>query len=388
MNIHEKYINRCIQLAQNGLGTTYPNPMVGSVLVYNDIIIGEGWHRKAGENHAEVIAIRSVKEESLIKKSTIYVSLEPCSHYGRTPPCSDLIIASGIKKVVIGTIDPFAKVSGRGIKKLLDAGCEVKVGILETDCKNLNRRFFTFHEKKRPYIILKWAQTEDLFIAPEKRTDRSPVWITNKYSKQLVHKWRSEEAAILIGTNTAVEDDPELNTRLWKGLDPVRVILDKNLRIPLDSKLFNGAAKTLIFCSEESLKSTINNSEEKSIIYVAVDFGKELVSQICAILYKQDLQSVIIEGGRQTLQSFIDSGIWDEARVFTGKVNFQSGVKAPDFKRNYAQETQIKNLGASPRAMDSENNFANSRHPDSYRDGNKILDEGLKSDNLKIYYND
>jgi diaminohydroxyphosphoribosylaminopyrimidine deaminase/5-amino-6-(5-phosphoribosylamino)uracil reductase len=353
VNIHEKYINRCIQLAQNGLGTTYPNPMVGSVLVYNDKIIGEGWHQKAGENHAEVNAIKSVKEESLIRKSTIYVSLEPCSHYGKTPPCSDLIIASCIKKVVIGCVDPFAKVSGRGIKKLLDAGCEVNVGVLETECKKLNKRFFTFHKKKRPFIILKWAQTENLFIAPEKRTDRSPVWITNKYSKQLVHKWRSEEAAILVGTNTAVADNPELSTRLWKGLDPVRVVLDKNLRIPLDSKLFNRAVKTLIFSSEESLKTTKNSSKSQSnVFYEAVDFEKEMVSQICAVLYTQNLQSVIVEGGSQTLQSFIDSGLWDEAQVFTGKMNFQNGVKAPDFRRNYEQEIK------------------------------------LKSDNLKIYYND
>ena len=348
MNIHEKYIKRCIQLAQNGLGTTYPNPMVGSVLVHNDKVIGEGWHKKAGENHAEVNAIKSVKEESLIRKATIYVSLEPCSHYGRTPPCSDLVIASGIKKVVIGTVDPFAKVSGRGIKKLLDAGCEVNVGILEAECNKLNKRFFTFHQKKRPYIILKWAQTEGGFIAPEKRTDRSPVWITNKYSRQLVHKWRSEEAAILIGTNTAVEDDPELNTRLWKGSNPVRIVLDRDLRIPSGSKIFNDAAKTIVFCSEESLKT----SENRNVTYEAVDFRERLIPQIFEVLYNQELQSVIIEGGSQTLQSFIDSGYWDEARIFTGKVNFQNGIKAPNFKMKYSQELQIG------------------------------------SDNLKIYYND
>ena len=182
MNIHEKYIKRCIELAQNGLGTTYPNPMVGSVIVYNEMIIGEGWHRKAGEPHAEVNAINSVKDESLLKKATIYVSLEPCSHFGKTPPCSDLIIAKGIKKVVIGTMDPFAKVAGRGIKKLMDAGCEVKIGKLEDQCQDLNKRFFTFHKKQRPYIILKWAQTQDGYIAPEKKDEKRPVWITNKYS--------------------------------------------------------------------------------------------------------------------------------------------------------------------------------------------------------------
>lgn len=343
MNIHEKYIKRCIQLAQNGLGTTYPNPLVGSVLVYNDKIIGEGWHQRAGENHAEVNAIKSVKEESLIKKATIYVSLEPCSHYGRTPPCSDLIIASGIKKVVIGTVDPFAKVSGKGIKKLLEVGCEVNVGIMEAECKKLNKRFFTYHEKKRPYIILKWAQTEDGFIAPEKRPDRSPVWITNKFSKQLVHKWRSEEAAILIGTNTAVEDDPELTTRLWQGQDPVKVVLDKNLRIPTDSKIFQGTGKTIVFCSVKLQKPSENNAEAKTnIIHEAVNFDEELIPQMLEILYKHELQSVIVEGGSQTLQGFLDSGCWDEARVFTGKEKFGKGVIAPRFEMNYTKEVLLR----------------------------------------------
>ena len=227
MNIHEKYIKRCIELAKNGLGATYPNPLVGSVIVYKNKIIGEGWHQKAGAPHAEVNAINSVKDESLLNKSTIYVSLEPCSHFGKTPPCSDLIIAKGIKKVIIGTVDPFAEVAGRGIKKLMEAGCEVQVGILEKECQDLNKRFFTFHQKKRPYIILKWAQTTDGFIAPKVQEKREPVWITNQYSKQLVHKWRSEEQAILVGTNTAIADNPKLNTRLWNGKNPVRVVIDK-----------------------------------------------------------------------------------------------------------------------------------------------------------------
>ena len=193
VNIHEKYIKRCLQLSENGLGSTYPNPMVGSVIVYEDKIIGEGWHQKAGEAHAEVNAVNSVKNPELLKKSTIYVSLEPCSHFGKTPPCSDLIIAKGIKKVVVATVDPFAEVAGRGIKKLMEAGCDVMLGVLEKEAQDLNKRFFTFHNKKRPYIILKWAQTENGFIAPFKREDRAPVWISNRYSKQLVHKWRAEE---------------------------------------------------------------------------------------------------------------------------------------------------------------------------------------------------
>lgn len=331
MKIHEKYINRCIQLAQNALGATYPNPMVGSVLVYEDIIIGEGWHHKAGEPHAEVNAIRSIKDASLIKKATIYVSLEPCSHYGKTPPCSDLIIASGIKKVIIGTVDPFAKVQGKGIKKLLDAGCEVRVGILEADCKLLNKRFFTFHEKKRPFIILKWAQTEDGFIAPEIRNERKPVWITNSNSNQLVHKWRSEEQAILVGTTTAVADNPKLNTRLWQGEDPVRIVIDRELKVPLESSVFDGSVRTIIICGRSSdHRDTIG--QVPRLTYAEVDFKKELAAQICEVLYQNEIQSVIVEGGTKTLQTFIDAYLWDEARVFTGSKQFRSGVKAPKFQ--------------------------------------------------------
>lgn len=328
-------------MAQNGLGTTYPNPMVGSVVVHNNRIIGEGWHRIAGEAHSEVNAIKSVKNESVLKEATIYVSLEPCSHFGKTPPCSDLIISQGIKKVVIGTVDPFAKVAGRGIKKLLNAGCEVKVGILEKECRDLNRRFFTFHQKKRPYIILKWAQSEDGFLAPDIREKREPVWITNTYSKQLVHKWRSEEQAILVGTNTAVADNPELTTRLWKGNDPVRVVFDKELRIPMDSFLFNEKTKTIVLTkktpSKEQLKQDVEN-----LFYEKIDFSEIVPQQVNEILVKHELQSVIIEGGAQTLQSFIDAGLWDEARVFSGKVQFKKGIKAPGISGNLISE---KNIG-------------------------------------------
>ncbi len=344
MKIHEKYINRCIQLAQNGLGTTYPNPMVGSVLTYENRIIGEGWHRKAGEPHAEVNAIRSVKDQSLLKKATIYVSLEPCSHYGKTPPCSDLIIASGIRKVVIGTVDPFAKVKGRGIKKLLDAGCEVSVGILEDQCRELNKRFFTFHEKKRPYIILKWAQTENNFIAPSAKEERAPVWITNKYSRQMVHKWRSEEQAILVGTNTAVADNPKLNTRLWEGSNPIRILLDQNLRTPIDSALLDGSVKTIVITSQASQDSfTKPETGKNKLILETIDFNKEIASQIAEVLFQHELQSVIIEGGGKTLQTFIDSGLWDEARIFTGETMFSEGVKAPEFKGKLARK---HNLGS------------------------------------------
>ncbi|WP_081212385.1 bifunctional diaminohydroxyphosphoribosylaminopyrimidine deaminase/5-amino-6-(5-phosphoribosylamino)uracil reductase RibD [Salegentibacter sediminis] len=338
MNIHEKYIKRCIQLAQNGLGTTYPNPMVGSVIVYKNKIIGEGWHRIAGEPHAEVNAINSVEDQSALKNSTIYVSLEPCSHYGKTPPCSDLIIAKGIKKVVIGSVDPFAEVAGRGIKKLLDAGCEVQVGILEKECQWLNRRFFTFHQKKRPYIILKWAQSQDAFIAPEKQEKREPVWITNQHSNQLVHKWRSEEQGIMVGTQTAVADNPKLSTRLWDGPDPVRVVLDRNHRIPKDSALFDGSVKTLVFT--EKPKEVVVTG--KNLIFEKIDFKSKLPQQICEVLYRHELQSVIIEGGAKTLQTFIDDDLWDEARIFTGKVQLRNGVKAPVFSGKIISEKNIK----------------------------------------------
>lgn len=338
VKIHEKYIKRCIQLAQNGLGRTYSNPMVGSVIVHKNRIIGEGWHRKAGAPHAEVNAIKSVENKELLKASTIYVSLEPCSHYGKTPPCSNLIIDSGIKKVVIGTVDPFSEVAGRGIKKLFDAGCEVRVGILEEECRELNKRFFTFHTKKRPYIILKWAESSDGFLSPsyQKEQERKPVWITNRYSKQLVHKWRSEEQAILAGTNTAVADNPKLNTRLWTGSNPTRIVLDKSLRIPRDSHLFNNSIKTIILTEQDKPDKSSEN-----IIFEKLNFNGDLVKQVCDVLYKHEIQSLIVEGGKQTLQSFIDSELWDEARVFQGQVQFTKGTATPTISGRLIFEGKI-----------------------------------------------
>jgi len=336
VNIHEKYIKRCIELAQNGLGTTYPNPMVGSVIVYNEKIIGEGWHKKAGEAHAEVNAINSVKDESLLKHATIYVSLEPCSHFGKTAPCSDLIIAKGIKKVIIGTMDPFAKVAGRGIKKLMDAGCEVNVGILEEECLELNKRFFTFHKKQRPYIILKWAQTQDGYIAPEKRDEKRPVWITNKYSGQLVHKWRSEEAAILVGTNTALKDNPSLNVRKWTGNNPTRIVIDRDLKIPKDYSVFDGKQKTIVICETKP-----TDSENENLIFEELDFSENIARDICKVLHQHEIQSIIIEGGSHTLQQFIDANFWDEARIFTGKSHFRKGIKAPEFLGIMVSEKSI-----------------------------------------------
>lgn len=345
MNIHEKYIKRCIELAKNGLGATYPNPLVGSVIVHKNKIIGEGWHQKAGEAHAEVNAVNSVKDTSLLKHATIYVSLEPCSHYGKTPPCSDLIIAKGIKKVIIGTIDPFARVAGRGIKKLMEAGCKVQVGVLEKECQDLNKRFFTFHQKKRPYIILKWAQTADGFIAPKIQEKREPVWITNQYSKQVVHKWRSEEQAILVGTNTAIADNPKLNTRLWRGENPVRIVIDRELKIPKNSALFDHSIKTIVITEKAETASP-------NLVFETLRFKEQFPAQICEVLYRHNIQSLIIEGGAKTLQAFIDSNLWDEARVFSGISEFHQGIKAPVFS------------------------------------GKRILKTSLERDTLKIYKND
>ena len=325
MKTHDTYIKRCIELAKNGLGTTYPNPLVGSVIVYNDKIIGEGWHRKSGEPHAEVNAINSVKDKSLLSKSTIYVSLEPCSHFGKTPPCCDLIIANKIPNVVIGTIDPFAKVAGTGIKKLIEAGKNVIVGILEDECNKLNKRFFTFQNKKRPYIILKWAESEDGFIAPLTKEKKEPVWITNEFSRQLVHKWRSEEQAILVGTITVIEDNPSLTTRDWSGNHPIRIVLDQNNRISKESHIFDNQVKTITITKEN------------------INFNNNIALEITDFLFNEGIQSVIIEGGRQTLQTFIDANIWDEARVFRGEIYFKSGTKAPTISRENSKKEKILN---------------------------------------------
>lgn len=328
MKIHEKYIKRCIELAKNGLGTTSPNPMVGSVIVYNKTIIGEGYTSPYGGNHAEVNAINSVKDKELLKKVTLYVSLEPCNHFGKTPPCSDLIIKHNIPEVVVGCIDPFDKVAGKGIEKLKKHGCNVEVGVLEDECMELNKRFFTYHTKKRPYIILKWAETMDGFISPHlgtlpKGEEAKPIWITNQYSRQLVHKWRSEEQAILVGTNTAINDNPKLDLRNWHGKDPVRIVLDRNLRIPKNYHLFDKSIETIVL--------TENKNEEgaENLIFEQIDFSKDLVQQICEVLYRYTIQSVIIEGGSQTLQTFVNANLWDEARIFIGDATFNKGVKTP-----------------------------------------------------------
>jgi diaminohydroxyphosphoribosylaminopyrimidine deaminase/5-amino-6-(5-phosphoribosylamino)uracil reductase len=332
---HEKYIQRCIQLAKNGFGTTYPNPMVGSVIVYEDRIIGEGWHTKSGEPHAEVNAINSVKDKELLKKATIYVSLEPCSHFGKTPPCSDLIIKNKIPKVVVGTVDPNIKVAGNGIKKLIEAGIKVTVGILENECHELNKRFFTFHQKKRPYVILKWAESQDGFISPKIRAEQKPVWITNAYSRQLVHKWRSEEQAILVGTQTVIDDNPKLDVRDWTGTKPIRIVLNQNSRISNESHVFDNQIKTIVFTK------TIPNIAKENLIFELLDFEKDIANQVVDRLHKHEIQSVIIEGGLQTLQTFIAAALWDEARVFKGNIFLKEGTKAPTISESYLKKQTI-----------------------------------------------
>ena len=320
-------MQRCLTLAKKGLGRTRPNPMVGCVIVYNNLIIGEGYTSAYGGNHAEVNAINSVKKKEMLKKATLYVSLEPCSHHGKTPPCTDLIVAHKIKEVIIGAIDDNSLVSGKGVEHLKNNGCKVIVGVLEKDCREMNKRFFTFHNKKRPYIILKWAETKDGFIdmLRDNRSEKNPNWITNKISQQLVHKWRSEEQSILVGTNTVINDNPRLNVRRWVGENPVRLILDNSLRIPQDYRVFDGSVKTIVFTSSRAMFAKV----KENIILEYIDYSKSIPEQICDKLYECDIQSVIIEGGAQILQSFIYDKLWDEARIFIGNTNFGKGLKAP-----------------------------------------------------------
>lgn len=323
---HEIYIKRCIQLAKNAEGNTSPNPMVGSVIVHNGKIIGEGWHAKAGEPHAEVNAINSVQDKSLLAESTIYVSLEPCAHFGKTPPCADLIVKHKIPKVVIGCRDPFDAVNGKGIEKLLAAGIDVSVGILEKECLELNRAFFTYHTKKRPYIILKWAQTQDGFLDKlREEKDTGINWITQPETKLLVHKWRHEVDAILVGANTILNDNPELTVRLLEGHNPVRLIIDPHGKCSLESKTFSASGHTVVFTN-----SPLPNQEH--ITFIELRQEDSILEKILSTCYNMQIQSMLVEGGTHTLQSFIDANLWDEARVLTGISSFGSGLRAPELK--------------------------------------------------------
>jgi len=327
-------MQRCLDLAALGMGNVSPNPMVGAVIVHDGKIIGEGYHRQYGEAHAEVNAVNQVLSQfahaaELLKQATIYVSLEPCAHYGKTPPCADLIIKHRIPKVVIGCCDPFEQVDGRGIEKLKDAGIEVEVGVLEEECKWLNRRFFTRVQKHRPYIILKWAQTEDGFFAPD---NNQQLWITGPESRKLVHQWRGEEDAVLVGKNTVAIDNPRLNVRYGAGRSPKRVVIDRRLELDNGLNVFDQSGETLIF---NSVKTTIEGKNK----YIALeDFDRFVPQYILYQLYLQDIQSVIIEGGAYTLNTFIEAGLWDEARIFAGSISLTSGIKAPEIKGIIAGE--------------------------------------------------
>jgi diaminohydroxyphosphoribosylaminopyrimidine deaminase/5-amino-6-(5-phosphoribosylamino)uracil reductase len=324
--MHTHFMKRCLELAKLGEGRTAPNPMVGSVIVHQGTIIGEGFHRIFGGPHAEVNAIASVKDHNLLKESILYVNLEPCAHYGKTPPCSDLIVEKGIPEVVIGTQDPFSEVAGKGLEKLKKSGCTVTLGVLEEECLELNRRFFTFHQKKHPYIILKWAQTADGFVDTDRTSNDfgTPNWITNEMARIAVHKQRATEQAILIGTDTAIKDNPSLTLRDWYGKQPMRIIADRFGRVSTESKLFDGQAPTLVVsCSSQ--KNLQNTS------FLTINKSGDLMEKTLEYLYINHILSVIVEGGPTMLQSFIDRGLWDEAHVYIGQLTFKKGVLAPNF---------------------------------------------------------
>ena len=337
-------MHRCLELSKLGAGNVAPNPMVGAVLVCKDNIIGEGYHMQYGKAHAEPNCLSSVRPEHrhLIEQSTLYVSLEPCAHFGKTPPCADLIIQNKISKVVVGCRDPFIQVNGKGIEKLRAAGCDVTTGILEKECQEMNKRFFTFHTRHRPYIILKWAETLDKHIANE---DHSRLFITNEYTNRLVHRWRSEEMGIVVGTNTALYDDPELTTRLWPGNNPIRIVVDMDLRLPASLKLYNGSTPTIVFNKKKhslaAEKKSTSELNEIGVGYYQITEDVSLVHQMLNGLYHLDIQSILIEGGRNLLQSFIDDGMWDEARVICNEqMTTGSGLTAPVLRDQYLVNTE------------------------------------------------
>lgn len=325
-------MRRAIELANRAGGYNAPNPRVGAVIVYQNQIIGEGYHERYGEGHAEVNAIASVEimNQSLLSQSTIYVTLEPCFHYGKTPPCVELILKNKIPRVVIACTDPFEKVAGRSIQKLRKEGVEVIVGVLEEEARWMVRRFFTTVEKKRPYVLLKFAQSKDGFMGnPTKE-----IAISNDLSKRLVHQWRSEEMAIMVGTNTALVDNPQLNNRLYFGKNPLRLVLDRQLRLPTDLHLLDGTIETWVFTEKKEFPIITN------VRFVSIDFTEKLLEQILAYLQEQKIQSVLVEGGRQLLQGFIDENLWDEARVFEGNQFLEDGILAPVLAAKYLKSEE------------------------------------------------
>tara|TARA_B100000953_G_scaffold63322_1_gene50543 strand:+ start:4334 stop:5317 length:984 start_codon:yes stop_codon:yes gene_type:complete len=318
-------MSRCIEIAKKGIGTTFPNPCVGCIIVYNNTIISEAFSSKYGGNHAEINAIKNVKEKKVLKKSTLYVTLEPCSHFGKTPPCCNTIINYEIPNVVIGTLDNSPKVNGKGIRLLKKRKINVIKGVLEKECKELHKVFLHFNKNKRPFIILKWAQSKNKFIAPLIKEKTEPYWITSKKSRQLVHKWRSEEHGILIGHDTVICDNPILNIRNWKGINPVRIVIDLKNNLKKTYNVFNSQANTI------------------KIIDKNIDNNKSLSSEVSNFLFKKKIQSVIIEGGKKTLQEFIRNDLWDEARIFTNKKKMNKGLKAPNINGKIISEKIIDN---------------------------------------------
>ena len=317
----EIYIQRCIDLAKKGVRAVAPNPMVGCVIVLEEKIIGEGSHKVYGGPHAEVLAIENVSEKHLLKKATLYVTLEPCSHIGKTAPCADLIIKYGIRKVIIGTIDPNPLVGGKGIEKLKNAGIKVTEGVLQEQCLELNKRFFTFHQKQRPYVILKWAQTLDGFLDRLREDDTEKVnWISAPETRTLVHKWRSEEQSILVGRNTIINDNPSLTVREYGGLNPIRLVIDSQLQISESLNVYSKEAPTIVF-------NRIKDAKDNNIEWVKIK--ETSTKNILDELYKREIQSVFVEGGSRTLQYFIIDNVWDEARVIVGQKSFSEGYKAP-----------------------------------------------------------
>ena len=328
---HLKWMQRALDLAEMGRGHVSPNPMVGCVIVHNDKIIGEGYHQKYGGPHAEVNAINSVTAPNLLPESTCYVTLEPCAHFGKTPPCADLLVAKKVKRVVIASMDTNPLVGGKGVQKLKDAGVEVSTGVLEQQARNLNRRFFTMIEKKRPYILLKWAQTADGFIA---RNNFDSKWISSEQSRMMVHQWRAEEDAILVGTNTALHDNPKLDVRDWHGKSPLRLVIDRHLRLPTDLNLFDGSLPTIVY----NLKKA---EESENLNWVKIG-EKDFLQNMLADLHERKVQSVLVEGGSFLLNSLMALGLWDEARVFECPALFNEGIMAPSLKDAPAETIQLQ----------------------------------------------
>lgn len=329
MTADEKYMARCIQLARNGFYGAAPNPMVGAVIVRRGRIIGEGYHVRCGGPHAEVNAVRSVEHPEWLADSTLYVSLEPCSHYGRTPPCADMIVERGIPRVVVGCMDPFARVAGRGIAKLRDAGVEVKVGVLEEECRALNRRFITFHTLRRPFITLKWAQSADGFIdtlRADYACEKAYVFST-PFSQMCMHRVRAAHQAILVGRQTALADNPVLSVRLWAGRQPLRLVVDREGNLPFGLRLFDGTQQTRAYVDASVPRAAYEG--RPGVVCVRLDFGRDILPQLLDDLYGLSVQSLLVEGGRQLLESFLAAGLWDEVRVEQSPVSLGNGVPAP-----------------------------------------------------------